>query len=115
MAEPIYKIATRTEWDRARAHGALEGTAADRADGYIHFSTLAQLKPTLDKHYRGQSDLVLAVVDPGRLGTALRWEPARGGDLFPHLYAPMPMGAVIAERTIGADADGQFSLPEDMG
>src|SRR5690606_19453224 len=98
MAEPIYKIAAKPDWDAARAHGALAGTPVDLADGYIHFSTAAQLKETLDKHYRGAKGLVLATIDPDLLPVPLTWEASRGGQLFPHLYAPLPMSAVIAER-----------------
>lgn len=112
MADPIYKIASAADWARARADGQLAGTPADLADGYIHFSTAAQLADTLNKHYRGRSGLVLAAVDPGRLGPALRWEPSRGGQLFPHLYAPLPMAAVISERMIDAGPDGRFELAD---
>lgn len=112
MADPIYKVAEREIWDAARAAGRLEGTAVDLADGYIHFSTAHQLRETLERHYRGRAGLVLATVDPEALGEALRWEPSRGGALFPHLYAPLPMSAVIAERPLAARADGGFDLPE---
>lgn len=112
MPDPIYKIAEREIWEAARAAGRLDGTAVDRADGYIHFSTAAQLRETLDKHYAGRTGLVLATVDPDALGEALRWEPSRGGALFPHLYAPLGMEAVIAERMLDARADGGFDLPE---
>ena len=112
MAEPIYKIATAQDWAAAREAGRLAGTPVDLADGYIHFSTAAQLAETLDKHYRGQSGLVLATIDPGLIEADLRWEPSRGGQLFPHLYGPLSMSAVIAERALDARADGGFDLPE---
>lgn len=112
MAEPIYKIAQQTEWAAARAIGELDGTPVDLADGYIHFSTAAQLAETLSKHYSGQSGLVLATIDPERLPVPLKWEPSRGGQLFPHLYAALPMSAVIAERQLSARPDGGFDLPE---
>ncbi|RDE08904.1 DUF952 domain-containing protein [Pelagibacterium lacus] len=112
MAPLIYKIASRADWDRAREDGQLLGTSVDLADGYIHFSTAAQLAETLDKHYRGQSGLVLATVDPALLPQELAWEPSRGGQLFPHLYAPLPLSAVIAEHVLNARADGGFDLPE---
>ena len=110
MADPIYKIASKAEWDAALAAGELAGTAADLADGYIHFSTAQQLAETLSKHYRGQSGLVLAVIDPDLLPTPLKWEPSRGGALFPHLYAPLPMSAVIGHRELNAQPDGSFDL-----
>lgn len=112
MAEPIYKIATAQDWTAAREAGRLVGTPVDLADGYIHFSTATQLAETLERHYRGQSGLVLATVDPQPIAADLRWEPSRGGQLFPHLYAPLPMSAVIAERALDARADGGFDLPE---
>ena len=112
MADPIYKIASKAEWDAALAAGELAGTTVDLADGYIHFSTAAQLSETLDKHYRGRSGLVLATIDPDRLPQALEWEPSRGGQLFPHLYAPLPMSAVTAHRPLDARPDGGFDLPE---
>ncbi|WP_404406288.1 DUF952 domain-containing protein [Pelagibacterium halotolerans] len=112
MAEPIYKIATKADWEAAWAAGELKGTPIDLADGYIHFSTADQLAETLDKHYRGRSELVLATIDPGLLPEGLKWEPSRGGALFPHLYAALPMSAVIAERALDARPDGGFDLPE---
>lgn len=112
MAEPIYKIASTDDWARARAAGQLVGTPVDIADGYIHFSTAAQLVETLAKHYRGASGLVLATIDPELIGIDLVWEPSRGGQLFPHLYAPLPMAAVVAERDLFARPDGGFDLPE---
>lgn len=112
MSEPIYKIATQADWSAARKVGELIGTQADLADGYIHFSTSTQLAETLSKHYRGQSGLVLAKIDPDRLPQKLRWEPSRGGQLFPHLYTPLPLSAVIAERELNARSDGGFDLPE---
>lgn len=112
MAKPIYKIASVDDWERAKARGELIGTPVDLADGYIHFSTAEQLAETLGKHYAGKSGLILATVDPDLLQQELRWEPSRGGQLFPHLYAPLPMSAVIAERRLDARADGGFDLPE---
>lgn len=112
MAEPIYKIATQSDWSAARAAGELHGTPVDLADGYIHFSTAAQLAETLNKHYAGQSGLVLVTIDPDRLPVPLQWEPSRGGQLFPHLYAALPLAAVIAERDLSARPDGGFDLPE---
>jgi uncharacterized protein (DUF952 family) len=112
MADPIYKIASTSDWEQARASGALAGTPVDLADGYIHFSTASQLGETLDKHYRGAKGLVLAAIDPDLLPDGLRWEASRGGQFFPHLYGPLPMSAVIAERPLDARDDGGFDLPE---
>lgn len=112
MTDPIYKIVASDEWAAAKSAGRLEGTAVDLADGYIHFSTAEQLAETLDKHYRGRTGLVVARVDPELIAAELRWEPSRGGALFPHLYAPLPMAAVSAEFLLDAGPDGSFDLSE---
>jgi len=112
MTGPIYKLAARTEWAQARAAGAYEGSAVDRADGYIHMSTAAQLAETARRHYAGREGLVLVAIDPAALGEALRWEPSRGGDLFPHLYAPLPMAAVRAERLLAVREDGTMTFDD---
>jgi len=91
----IFKIATAAQWTAAQATGVFEGAPVDRADGYIHFSTEAQLAETLAKHFAGQRDLVILAVESEALGAALRWEPSRGGQLFPHLYGTLPVIAVV--------------------
>jgi len=97
MGGPIYKICARDEWQQAVARGRFEGSAVDRADGFIHFSTAEQVRETAAKHFAGQADLVLVEIDPSRLPQeALRWEPSRGGALFPHLYAPLPTAAACS-------------------
>jgi len=101
-----FKVMSRADWTRARAEGRYEGSAVDLADGYIHMSTEAQLPETLSKHYRGQSDLVVLIVDLGTVDDDLVWEPSRGGDLFPHLYAALPISAVTGQRSIAVTADG---------
>jgi uncharacterized protein (DUF952 family) len=96
MAHPIYKICTQAEWTAAAARGLYEGSAVDARDGFIHFSTAPQVAETAAKHFAGQTDLVLVTVDAGRLPVgALKWEASRGGALFPHLYRPLTMDAVI--------------------
>ncbi|MGJ0508376.1 MAG: DUF952 domain-containing protein [Methylocystis sp.] len=90
----IYKIISAPEWRAAEAAGVFHGAAIDLADGYIHFSTADQASETAAKHFSGQSDLLLVAVDAGKLGDALKWEPSRGGALFPHLYAPLSLDAV---------------------
>lgn len=111
---PIYKVSPLADWRQARAAGCFEGSAHDRRDGFIHFSTAEQLPGTLARHYAGQHDLVLAAIDPDRLGAALRWEPARDGSLFPHLYGPLDMSAVVRELPLEIDDAGQHRLPEDL-
>ncbi|HYC69520.1 DUF952 domain-containing protein [Brevundimonas sp.] len=106
MTDPVYKLVDREAWARARASGVFEGSAVDHADGYIHMSTAGQLAETARRHYAGQSGLVLVTVDTTRLGEGLRWEASRGGDLFPHLYGPLPLSAVEAERGLAVRDDG---------
>lgn len=110
----IYKILTADQWAQLQAQGRFAGSPHDLEDGFIHFSTAAQLPGTLAKYYAGQAALVLAAVDPAPLGDALRWEPARGGDLFPHLYAPLQRASVVRSWTIDVAADGAVDLPSDL-
>jgi uncharacterized protein (DUF952 family) len=106
MTEAAYKLVDRAEWTAARMAGAYEGSAVDRADGYIHLSTTGQLAETARRHYAGRDGLLLVAVDVTVLGAALRWEASRGGDLFPHLYAPLPLSAVLSERPLSVRGDG---------
>jgi uncharacterized protein (DUF952 family) len=108
----IYKICPVTDWREAERAGLYRGSADDARDGFIHFSTAEQLAGTLDKHYRGKSDLLLISIDVVRLGEALRWEPSRGGDLFPHLYGDLDPKAVIAVQDLPVRADGSHAVPE---
>ena len=112
MATHIFKVLTGAELKVARATGRFEGSADDRRDGFIHLSAADQLEGTLAKHFAARPDLVLLTVDVGMLGAALRWEPSRGGALFPHLYAPLPMTAVRAVAPLTLDDAGRHRLPE---
>jgi uncharacterized protein (DUF952 family) len=109
----IYKILPRAEWDAARAVGCFAGSAVDHQDGYIHFSTAAQAGETARRYFRGQPDLVVLEVEGDDLGDTLKWEPSRGGDLFPHLYGVLLTGQVNAVHTAPLDADGipQIRVP----
>jgi uncharacterized protein (DUF952 family) len=107
----IYKICHEAEW--AQVENVYAGSAKDKEDGFIHFSTAEQLPGTLNKYYAGMSDLVLLAVDPAPLGDALRFEPSRDGALFPHLYATLPLRSVKWARAIKRNPDGGFELPED--
>lgn len=102
----IYKILARAEWDAASAAGRYEGSAVDRKDGFIHFSTGAQVAETARRHFAGQADLVVLTIEADDLGAGLRWEPSRGGDLFPHLYGPLDTAAVRAVTAAPLGADG---------
>ena len=103
----IFKIVGAEDWRLAQAAGVFEGAAIDRADGYIHFSTALQAAETVAKWFAGRDDLVLAAVDADALGAALRWEPSRGGALFPHLYGALPLAAVRWTRALPLAADGR--------
>lgn len=101
-----FKLIDSDEWSAALATGQYDGSAVDRADGYIHMSTATQLPETARRHYPGRAGLVMLAVDTGALGEALVWEPSRGGDLFPHLYAPLPVRAVGTVRGLLVSDDG---------
>lgn len=108
----IFKIVPRVEWENSS--GDYHGSAHDRADGFLHFSTAAQLPETLRRYYAGQDDLVLVAVDANALGAALKWEhsPSRGED-FPHLYGALSCDAMKWARPLKRGADGEFTLPLD--
>lgn len=106
--ETIYKICPASAWEGARAAGVFGGAGDDLADGYIHFSTADQLPGTLAKHFRGRDDLVLLAVRADALGDALKWEPSRGGALFPHLYGALDVRLV---RMLGPLRPGPDGVP----
>ncbi len=112
MDKTVYKICTRAEWETAVADGRFEGSAVDVADGFIHFSTAEQAVETAQKHFAGQRDLVLVGVDVERLGSAVNWEPSRGGALFPHLYAALPVSAAIWVKDLPLAPDGAHEFPD---
>jgi len=105
----IYKICTVDMWQEAERRGRFTGAEIDIRDGYIHFSTAAQLAETARKHFRGRDNLVLVAIDSGSL--EIRWEPSRGGDLFPHLYADLPVDTAVSVIPMHADAEG-VPVPE---
>ncbi len=107
---PIYKIVPAELWRAAEAKGVFDGAPVDLADGYIHFSTASQTRETAEKHFKGQTGLLLVTVAAEDVGAALRWEPSRGGQLFPHLYAPLTCAAARAVHAIPADSDGRHDF-----
>lgn len=107
----IYHLSRRADWDRAKAAGSYAGSREDTADGFLHFSTAFQVAASAAKHRSGERDLVLLEVDSAALGEALKWEPARGGELFPHLYGPLPASAVAAEFDLPLGEDGLHVFP----
>jgi uncharacterized protein (DUF952 family) len=108
----IYHMCLRPEWELAAHSGVYSGSSQDRADGFIHFSTAAQLPQSARRHRSGQKNLVLLAVGANELGEALRWEPSRGGALFPHLYDALPVSAVrsVADLLLGADGVPLISI-----
>lgn len=115
MTALIFHVCKRADWGAALDSGQpYHGSADDLRDGFIHFSDAGQLEGSVAKHRAGQSGLVLLAVDPARLGAALKWEPSRGGALFPHLYGPLSAEAVIWARDLPLGADGRHVFP-DLG
>jgi uncharacterized protein (DUF952 family) len=114
----IYKVLSRDLWAAAETAGQFEGAGIDLADGYIHFSTGEQLVETVEKHFAGQTDLVLVAVDADALsetvGDALKWEASRGGALFPHLYTTLPVSAAQAVHDLPIGDDGKHVLPNGL-
>ena len=108
----IYKICERAEWWEAQRDGRYSGSAVDRGDGFIHFSTATQAVETAEKHFAGQTNLMLIAVDADVLGAALKWEPSRGGALFPHLYGAMPLAAVRWSKPLPDESGGKRAFPE---
>jgi uncharacterized protein (DUF952 family) len=113
-ASLIYKISARVPWEAAQAEGRFTGAPVDIQDGYIHFSTALQARETAERHFSRQSDLILIAVNPTTLGAALLWEPSRGGDLFPHLYAPLLMEHVLWAKPLPLGQDGHHLFPDDL-
>ena len=108
----IYKICPASAWREAERQGVYRGSADDARDGFIHFCTSSQLAETAAKHFFGQTGLFLIAVDADALGTALRWEPSRNDELFPHLYGELDLGAVTGIYDMRARSDGTHDIPE---
>ena len=110
----IYKICTSAEWRDAERDGVYSGSAVDRRDGFIHFSTTEQAAETAAKHFAGQRGLVLVSVDATALSDRLKWEPSRGGALFPHLYGGLELAAVLRVEPLPLDASGRHVFPKSL-
>jgi uncharacterized protein (DUF952 family) len=108
----IYKICPVLLWREAEKAGFFKGAPIDIQDGYLHFSTEKQVRETAAKHFAGRDDLLLIAIDADSLGMALRYEPSRGGDLFPHLYAPLDLSAVLWVKPLPLGADGHHIFPD---
>jgi uncharacterized protein (DUF952 family) len=108
----IYKICSASAWREAERQGVYRGSPDDIRDGFIHFSLPSQVADTAKKHFFGQTGLFLIAVDADALGEALRWEPSRNDELFPHLYGELDLGAVTGILEMGARSDGYHDIPE---
>ena len=107
----IYHMCRWDEWREAGIRMAYAGSSQDAADGFIHFSTATQVVDSAARHRAGQAGLVLLCVDAAALGESLRWEPSRGGQLFPHLYGALPLPTVVATRDLPLGPDGRHVFP----
>jgi len=107
----IYKICPSDLWREAERDGVFRGAPVDRTDGYIHFSSADQVAETAAKHFAGATDLVLVAVEAAALGSALRWEPSRGGALFPHLYGDLALDRVLWAKPLPLGSDGRHRFP----
>jgi uncharacterized protein (DUF952 family) len=111
MSKLVFKIVSSREWRAAEDAGLFTGSAVDLRDGYIHFSTAAQAPETASRYFAGIDDLVLVAISADDLGDALRWEPSRHDDLFPHLYADLSMSAVRWVKPLRLDSSGRHIFP----
>jgi uncharacterized protein (DUF952 family) len=108
----IYKICEKALWRKAETEPWFVGAPTDIRDGFIHFSTANQVVGTAAKHFAGVPDLILVAVDADMLGAQLKWETSPDGELFPHLYAPLPLSAVLWARPLADEVDGRRPIPE---
>ncbi|RWM18793.1 MAG: DUF952 domain-containing protein [Mesorhizobium sp.] len=111
MSQIIYKIVPEPLWREAERNGRFTGAPIDVADGFIHFSTAGQAKETAAKHFAGQTGLLLVAIDDAKLGDALKYEVSRGGALFPHLYGPLELKAVVWVQPLPLGTDGLHQFP----
>ena len=109
----LYKILSRPQWEKARSAGVFEGSDVDISDGFIHLSSPHQVRETAQKHFAGQTDLLLVSVRAETLGETLKWEVSRGGALFPHLYRHLQLGDVVWDKSLPLGATGHI-FPEGV-
>ena len=114
MGEAVYKILTAADFATAKRGGRFAGSSDDLRDGFIHLSAAHQLEGTLAKHFAGQSDLFLLAIDMDRLAAGLKWEVSRGGERFPHLYAPIELAAVLWAEPLSLGEDDVHILPQGV-
>ncbi len=108
----IYHLARQSAWIEAQSTGSYHGAESDRADGFLHLSTAAQIHESARRHRAGETDLILLAVDETQLGPTLVWEISRGGSLFPHLYSDLPVSAVVSATPLPLDAQGVHVFPD---
>ena len=114
MIRTVFKIVDERAWAEACRAGAYLGSTADRRDGFIHLSLGRQVRGTVRQHFSGATGLLLVAFDAEELGEALKWEASRGGELFPHYYAPLPTAAALWTKALAAGEDGTPALPKDL-
>jgi len=112
--EFVYKIFTNKQWEEAKRFGRMPVAPIDEADGYIHLSTAAQLAKTLELYFAGQNDVEILAISNQKVSTNLRWEPSRGGELFPHLYAALKMSDIEWQTNLSVAKDGKCQLPDKI-
>jgi len=114
MTDPIFKIMTAAEWNETQERGTFAGSRVDLEDGFIHFSSASQVRETARRHFAGRENLVLLWVDQNSIAGGLKWEPSRGGVLFPHLYGDLPVIAVTRCDPLPLSAGGGHEFPADL-
>ncbi|SRR6056297_248331 len=114
MGSMLYKVLPRDEWERAESDGVFQGSGIDHDDGFIHLSAADQVAQTVKLHFAGRTDLVLVAIDEGDLRDRLRWEPSRGGMLFPHVYGTIAMSAVRRADPLPLGENGVHRFPADF-
>jgi uncharacterized protein (DUF952 family) len=112
--DKIYHVCKTEEWQAAREQGFYQGSSQDKADGFIHFSGIETVRASTAKHRAGQDNLTLLIADTSKLGDDLKWEASRGGMLFPHLYAALPVKAIIETINVTLGADGVHIFPDHI-
>jgi uncharacterized protein (DUF952 family) len=115
----IYHLTSRQAWSEAQSRGEYRAESLE-SEGFIHCSTETQVLPVAEKYYKGQSDMILLKIDPARLSSEPRWEPPSGGapppgvpegDLFPHIYRPINLDAVVKVYDLESHPDGSYKTP----
>lgn len=114
MGATVWKILSKAAWAHALADGLFRGAPVDLADGFIHFSADDQVRETAAKHFAGQPDLLLVGFDADALGPTLKWEPSRGGALFPHLHGPLDPALAVEVVALPLGPDGRHLFPEKI-